>query len=152
MILTFHTFWCNKKPEAIKCGFKHTFYYFSWIKSTLKPTFYSIKRGVILTFYTFCSNKKPEANKKYHLFSILPNSRLEDSCGRLMVVSPSPPSPVAAQWQQECTWRKEGGQSDQRWLQSWRGSRQRVRWWWLSKTASWLRRDLHCTLHENSAR
>ena len=29
----------------IKCGFKHTFYYFSWIKSTLKPTFYYEKGG-----------------------------------------------------------------------------------------------------------
>ena len=29
----------------VKCGFKHTFYYFSWIKSTLKPTFYYEKGG-----------------------------------------------------------------------------------------------------------
>ena len=53
------TFYCPKSSKkcvcilsifysqqiAIKWGFKHTFYYFSWIKSTLKPTFYYEKGG-----------------------------------------------------------------------------------------------------------
>ena len=64
----------------VKCGFKHTFYYFSWIKSTLKPTFYYEKGGDWL-FTHFCSNKKPEAKQNRTSFGS--KSRVRDLIVRL---------------------------------------------------------------------
>ena len=42
-VCTLSTF--HSQKAAINWGFKHTFYYFLWIKSTLKPTFYYKKGG-----------------------------------------------------------------------------------------------------------